>query len=101
MTDDTNVSSLDDESEGLGPDEEEVPDEVIPLGDEFIEGSYSGALKLGLENPVPIKTSSSHKSCPPVEIPPQDPKKSSGPYWDYQLDNVKNPAKAKRTSKVS
>ena len=26
MTDETNVSSLDDESEGLGPDEEEVPD---------------------------------------------------------------------------
>ena len=54
MTDETNVSSLDDESEGSGPDEEEVPDEAIPLGDEFIEGSYSGAIKLGLENPVPL-----------------------------------------------
>ena len=98
MTDETNVSSLDDESEGSGPDEEEVPDEAIPLGDEFIEGSYSGAIKLGLENPVPLITSSSHKSRSHVEIPPQAPKKSSGPYRDYRLDNAKNP---KHTSKVA
>ena len=97
MTDETNVSSLD-ESEGSGPDEEEVPNEAIPLGDEFIEGSYSGAIKLGLENPVPLKTSSSHKSCSRVEIPPQGPKKFSGPYRDYRLDNAKNP---KHTSKVA
>ena len=101
MTDETNVSSLDDESKGSGPDEEEVPDEAIPLGDEFIEGSYSGAIKLGLENPVPLKTSSSHKSHSHVEIPPPDPKKSSGPYPDYQLGNTKNPDKAKCTSKVT
>ena len=88
MTDETNVSSLD-ESEESGPDEEEVPDEAIPLGDEFIEGSYSGAIKLGLENPVPLKTSSSHKSRSHVEIPLQNPKKSSGPYQDYRLDNTK------------
>ena len=74
---------------------------AIPLGDEFIEGSYSGAIKLGLENPVPLKTSSSHKSHLHVEIPPQNPKKSSGPYQDYRLDNAKNPDKAKRTSKVT
>ena len=79
MTDETNVSSLDDESEGSGPDEEEVPDEAILLGGEFIEGSYSGAIKLGLENPVPLKTSSSHKSRSHVEIPPQNPRNPLGP----------------------
>ena len=78
-----------------------MPDEAIPFGDEFIEGSYSGAIKLGLENPVPLKTSSSHKSRSHVEIPPQNPKKSSGPYQDYRLDNTKNPGKTKRTSKVT
>ena len=36
-----------------------------------------------------------------MEIPPQNPKKSSGPYQDYRLDNAKNPDKAKRTSKVT
>ena len=99
MTDETDVSSLD-ESEWASPEEEEVPDEAIPLGGELVGESYMGVTKSGVEKPVPIKASSSHKSRSHMEIA-QNPKKSSLPYQDYRLDNSKNLSKANRQAKVA